>query len=314
MHTSALLGTLLQTQTYAAECPLRAPPKANRRKNSRAPKFSLDRRMGGADILAVRLLKTVAFAAALALAAWARAQTITVSAAISLKEVLADIAQRYEAETGQEVDFNLGASGTLAAQIYQGAPVDLFISAGPSQVDELVGAGLADGGTRMAIAGNRLVLIVPKSDPNPPKSFQDLTDSRFVHVAIGDEKVVPAGQYAMQTLRSLRLDQVLASRLVMAQNVRQVLLYVSRGEAEAGVVYATDAAAAADAVKIAAVADEATHDPILYPAVIIKSGKTAAAAKFLQYLRSEKSQAIFAAHGFTAPPAAPAATTEKSGG
>ncbi|MGD1277640.1 MAG: molybdate ABC transporter substrate-binding protein [Tepidisphaeraceae bacterium] len=262
----------------------------------------------------MRLLKTVAFAAVLVLAAWARAETITVSAAISLKEVLADIAQPYQAETGEMVEFNLGASGTLAAQIYQGAPVDLFISAGPSQVDELVGAGLADGGTRTAIAGNRLVLIVPKSDANPPKSFQDLTDSRFVHVAIGDPKIVPAGQYAMQTLRSLRLDQVLASRLVMGQNVRQVLLYVSRAEAEAGVVYATDAAAAADAVKIAAVADEATHDPILYPAVIIKSGKTAAAAKFLQYLKSEKAQAIFAAHGFTAPAAAPAAATQKSGG
>jgi molybdenum ABC transporter molybdate-binding protein len=231
-------------------------------------------------------------------------QAITVSAAISLKETLEQIAREYHDQGGGDVKLNLGASGTLAAQIKQGAPADLFISADREQADALVNAGLADGDSRRDIARNRLVLIVPKDSANPPTKFADLLEDRFVHVAMGEPKVVPAGLYAMQTLKSLELYEKLTPKLVMGQNVRQVLSYVVRGEADAGLVYATDAKAAGDSVKLAAVADESSHEPIVYPAIIIKAGNRQAAQDFLNYLTGSKAQAVFAAHGFS-PPSGP---------
>jgi molybdate transport system substrate-binding protein len=230
---------------------------------------------------------------------------VNVSAAISLKEALTDIASLYQADTSNHADLNFGASGTLAAQIKQGAPVDLFISAGNKEVNALVAAKLVDPATRQVVAGNRLVLIVPRDFANPPAKFEDLLSDRFRHIAIGEPKVVPAGQYAMQTLKSAGLDEKLSSKLIMAENVRQVLLYVMRGEAEAGLVYATDAAAAGDAVRVAIQADDSAHDPIVYPAVIVQSGHYSAARQFLKYLDSDKACHIFLAHGFTAPTTQP---------
>jgi molybdate transport system substrate-binding protein len=240
-------------------------------------------------------------AVALAAADPDNAQPITVSAAISLKETLEQIARDYHDQSGRDVKLNLGASGTLAAQIKQGAPADLFISADREQVDILVNAGLADADSRREIARNRLVLIVPKDSPNPPTKFADLLDDRFVHVAMGEPKVVPAGLYAMQTLKSLGLYDKLSAKLVMGQNVRQVLSYVVRGEADAGLVYATDAKAAGDSVKLAAVADESSHEPIVYPAVILNAGNHQAAQDFLNFLASAKARAVFTANGFSLP-------------
>jgi len=245
--------------------------------------------------------KIVIFLTALFLTTASRAGTINVSAAISLKETLQEIAKQYESDTSEKVDLNFGASGTLAAQIKQGAPVDLFISAANKQVDDLVAAGLADGDSRKAVAGNSLVLIVPKDQKNPPTKFEDLTDGRFKHIAIGEPKVVPAGQYAMQTLQKMGLDKALADRLVMGENVRQVLVYVQHGDADAGIVYSTDAAAAGQDVQVVATAPESTHDPITYPAVIIKAGQHDAAKKFLDYIQGDKGRAILVAHGFAVP-------------
>ena len=244
-----------------------------------------------------------AFLAGLLVCTVAWAGTVSVSAAISLKEALTEVAGRYQDDTSEKVDLNFGASGTLAAQIVQGAPVDLFISAANKQVDQLVSAGLAEAGSRRDVAGNRLVLIVPKDAHGDPKGFEDLREARFRHIAIGQPQVVPAGQYAMQTFAALGIEKALADRLFMGENVRQVLVYVMRSEAEAGVVYATDAAAAGEAVRVVAVAPDSSHDPIVYPAVAIKNGHIASAQRFLDYLRSPKAQAIFAAHGFTVPEA-----------
>jgi molybdate transport system substrate-binding protein len=229
------------------------------------------------------------------------ADQVTVSAAISLKETLTEIATLYQKDTGNTADLNFGASGTMAVQIEQGAPVDLFVSAGNKEVKALEQAGLVDPSSRQVVAGNELVLIVPKDFANSPTTFDDLLDARFKHVAIGEPRIVPAGQYAMQTLKSLGLDQKLSPKLVMAENVRHVLTYVMNGEADAGLVYATDAAQAGDSVHVALQAAESTHDPIVYPAVIVKAGRHNLAEQFLTYLISEKARRVFAAHGFTTP-------------
>jgi molybdate transport system substrate-binding protein len=233
--------------------------------------------------------------------AWpaAGADSVTVSAAISLKESLTQIAKDYQAQTGNPVQLNFGASGQLAAQISQGAPVDAFISAGVKEMDQLAKQGLIDPATRRTVCGNELVLIVPADAAYVPDSFAALTDERIKRIAIGQPKTVPAGQYAQEVLNNLKIADALASKLVYGENVRQVLDYVSRGEVDAGVVYATDAEAAGAAVRVAAKAGASTHRPIVYPAAVIKQANHADLARqFLDYVCGEAAGQVLAAHGF----------------
>ena len=235
----------------------------------------------------------------------ASADPITVSAAISLKESLEQVGRDFHARTGDDVRFNFDASGRLEQQIEQGAPVDAFVSAADAEVDDLTRGGQADPATRHVVAGNTLVLVVPPdATPNStagPTSLADLATTTG-KIAAGDPKSVPAGHYAQQTLAAMKLTAAVAPRLVLGQNVRQVLTYVERGEVSAGLVYGTDAKQAGDAVKVVATADPATHDPIEYPAVVIAASTHPAAAKrFVDYLSTPPARAVLVAHGFTVP-------------
>jgi molybdate transport system substrate-binding protein len=231
-----------------------------------------------------------------------RSDTITVSAAISLKESLEQIALGYESQSGNHVVFNFDASGKLAAQIRQGAPVDLFISADNQQMDLLIAAKMVDPSARRLVVQNTLVLIAPADAKNPPHSFGELAENRGEKVAIGEPKTVPAGRYAMQTLKALKLDQTLAPRLVFGESVRAVLTYVERGEVYAGIVYGTDARQAGDKVRVVATAPASTHQPIEYPGAVISGAAHADAAKsFLDYLSTEPARRIFQDHGFSIP-------------
>jgi len=228
------------------------------------------------------------------------AETINVAAAVSLREAITDAATAYQADGGDAVTFTFGASGQLAAQIQNGAPVDVFISAADKQVDDLSKAGLVDDSTRRVIAGNALVLIVPADAKSPPAGFGELAGDSMQKIAIGEPKTVPAGQYAMEVLKALKLEEKVTPRLIFGANVRQVLEYVETGEVTAGMVYSTDATEAGAKVKVVATADPSTHQPIVYPAVVIKnSSKKPAGVKFLDYLGSEKGFAALAARGFT---------------
>jgi molybdate transport system substrate-binding protein len=227
--------------------------------------------------------------------------SITVSAAISLREALTQIANDWQKASGVAVQLNFGASGTLMTQIQAGAPVDLFISAGPEQVDQLIQKSLADPATRRNVVGNTLVLIVPADAKQPPAQFADLADARFTHIAIGQPQAVPAGMYAMQVFKSLSIDSRIKDRLVYGANVRQVLDYVQNGDVQAGIVYKTDAITAGTQVRIVATADAAWHEPIVYPGVVLKDSKSAAAAlKFLEQLQTPQAAATFRDHGFIA--------------
>jgi molybdate transport system substrate-binding protein len=236
-------------------------------------------------------------------------ESISVAVAISLKEAMGEIATAYTRETGDEVRFTFGASGQLAAQIRNGAPVDAFISAAGKQIDELIEAGQLDRATRCEVAGNALVLVVPAAAEaaDGPASFGDLADPNVRRVAVGEPKSVPAGLYAMRVMEKLGVAKTLAGsgRLVYGANVRQVLDYVARGEVAAGVVYATDARQAGeDAVRVVATAEPGTHDPIVYPAAVVASGnprRAAAATRFLEYLKGDGAKRILKARGFTIP-------------
>jgi molybdate transport system substrate-binding protein len=224
--------------------------------------------------------------------------TLTVSAAASLKDALVETETAYKQGHGK-IAFanNFGSSGTLAAQIDQGAPVDVFISAAAKPMDDLAAKGLIVAGTRRNLLRNTLVLIVPLD--SKLHDFQGLTDKSIRVIALGDPASVPAGQYGKQTLLSLHLWDQLNSKLVLGKDVRQVLTYVETGNADAGLVYATDAQASGK-VRVVATAPESTHDPIVYPSAVVKgSHNEEASRRFIEFLRSSIAQAIFVKRGFT---------------
>lgn len=224
---------------------------------------------------------------------------LTVSAAISLTNALQEIKQVYVgAKPNFGVTYNFGASGALQQQIEQGAPVDVFISAGVKQMDSLQQKGLLIPETRKNLLTNRLVLITPKNGISLT-SFRDLTRTDIKRIAIGEPRSVPAGQYAQEVLTNLRIFDQLKSKLVFANNVRQVLTYVETGNVDAGVVYITDAKES-DRVRVAATAPENLHSPIVYPVAILKSSKNVAGAReFVQFLTSSAGNAVFQKYGFT---------------
>jgi molybdate transport system substrate-binding protein len=244
------------------------------------------------------MLRPLVILATLALSIVARAESITVSAAVSLKESLQAIAKDYTSATGETVEFNIGASGQLLAQVKQGAPVDAFISAAQGPLDELKVGHLAAGPDRI-IARNELVLIVPAKG-KPIDGFAQLASPDVKRIGVGQPKTVPAGEYAMQVLDKLSLTDVVKDRLIYGANVRQVLDYVIRGEVDAGIVYRTDALEAGKAVRVMAVSSADWHRPIVYPAVVLSGRKQAASARFLDYLLAAKAQAILHDHGFAA--------------
>ena len=223
---------------------------------------------------------------------------LTVSAAISMKDALDEITSLYSAANPDtSIHLNLGASGTLQQQIQQGAPVDVFISASPDQMDALQAESLLLAGTRKNLVKNEVVLIVPVSNTEVSR-FQDLLKPSVKVVAIGEPATVPAGKYAAEVLRHFGLFDQIRAKVVLAKDVRQVLTYVDTGNADAGIVYRTDAMISKK-VKIAAVAPSDSHSPVIYPVAVLKSSHDPAAAKgFVVFLAGSQSQSTFEKYGF----------------
>ncbi len=229
-----------------------------------------------------------------------KTENLTVSAAISLKDAFTEIGNAYKTKTGQTTDFNFGASGALQQQIENGAPVDVFASAGEQQMNALAKTNLIDMATRRDFARNELVLIVPQNSKLSVDSFADLMKPEARKIAVGNSKTVPAGQYAEESLQKMNLENAVQSKLIIAENVRQVLDYVVRGEVDAGIVYATDALTAKDAVRVVATADETSHAPILYPlAIVANSRQKQSAQGFADFVASAEGQNILRKYGFT---------------
>ena len=224
---------------------------------------------------------------------------LTVSAAASLKEALGEITPLYsKAKSNVSIRNNFGSSGDLQQQIINGAPVDVFISAAAKQMDELQKKDLIVADTRRDLLTNKLVLIVP-ADKSDTKELKDLTSASIERIAIGDPRSVPVGQYAEQALTKLDILQDVQSKFVLGNNVRQVLQFVESGNAQAGIVYATDAKTSTK-VKVVEVIDAKLHKPIVYPiAVIQKSTNQPSAKSYLEFLSSEPAKTIFEKYGFS---------------
>lgn len=224
---------------------------------------------------------------------------LTVSAAVSLKDAFNEIGALYKSKTGKTVNFNFGASGVLQKQIETGAPVDVFASAGEKQMDELAAKDLIETATRRDFVRNTLVLIVPTDSKISLTFFSDLSKAEVRKIAVGNPKTVPAGGYSTELFDKMNLKTSVQSKLILAEDVRQVLDYVVRGETDAGIVYATDARIAGAKVQLAATADENTHAPILYPIAIIKdSPQKPSAQEFLDLVLSPDGQGILQKYGF----------------
>ena len=220
------------------------------------------------------------FAIALATvpAAAAGADPVIIFAAASLTDVL----RKLEPQLGVNVRFSFAASSTLARQIEQGAPAQIFISADEPWMDYLARLGRVDGASRRVFAGNRLVVVGPgaPSADEPPESVEALRSALLDgRIATGDPAHVPVGRYAEAALRALSLWDAAASRLVRADNVRSALAFVERGEAAAGIVYATDARVS-EKVRVLARFPASSHAPIIYPAALVAAADAGARAVF----------------------------------
>ncbi len=233
----------------------------------------------------------------------ARAEELTLSVAISMKEAIEEIARGFAAAHPVRLRFNFGSSGQLQKQIEAGAPVDVFVSAAQRQVDELEKQGLVLTTTRRVFARNVLTVIKPADSRVDVARPPDLLAPRVRRIVIGNPKTVPAGEYAEESLRALGLWERLRPRLVFAENVRQALDYVARGEVDAGFVYATDAAVRGG-IKEAFRPPEDTYQPIVYPAIVVAaSGHRRLAQAFVDSLMGADARATLARLGFQPPPA-----------
>jgi len=226
------------------------------------------------------------------------AAEITVFAAASLTNALKEIAVSYEKASGDRVRFNFAASNILAQQIQAGAPADIFFSADELKMDALDAAGLIAKETRKDLLGNSLVIITPLDGPAITLA-KDLAGPAIKHLSLADPRAVPAGIYAKAYLEKAGLWAALQPKVMPAESVRTALAVVESGNAEAGIVYKTDAAISKK-VRVALQIPTADTPKILYPAAMVKDSRNATTArKFLAYLSENAATETFRKFGFS---------------
>jgi molybdate transport system substrate-binding protein len=234
------------------------------------------------------------------LAGSAGSATVRVFAAASLTESLKEIAVKYQARSTNKVVFNFGASSTLSRQIVEGAPADIFFSADERQMDVVTHLGIVDVSSRHDRLGNSLVVIVAKRKGAAISKPGDLTKPTVTRIALGDPAAVPAGIYAREYLESLGLWNDVKQKIVATENVRAALETVASGNADAGIVYKTDANQSKN-VKVACAVPVADGPKIRYPMALLQNSQSGPAAKdFFQYLNSSAAAKIFKKYGFLA--------------
>jgi len=244
---------------------------------------------------------TLLAALLLAVPAAASCAEITVSAAASLKDAFSAAAEAFHRESGVSVHLNFASSNTLLRQLRGGAPADVLATADQATMNEAAdpaeGAPVILPGTRRSFAANQLVLITPAGG-RPAPGLDSLHSPDFRRIAMGTPESVPAGRYAREAMERAGLWDALAPRIIFGNNVRQVLAYVQRGEADAGIVYRTDALSAGRAVRVEAALEG--HTPVTYPiAVTALSAAPEEARRFLDYVLSPAGQETLARYGFS---------------
>jgi molybdate transport system substrate-binding protein len=230
------------------------------------------------------------------------ARPVRIYAASSLTDAMNELGTMYAAKGHRRPVFVYAASSALARQIEQGAPADVFVSADEPWMDYLSERKLIDPSTRKSMLLNRLVLVAPRDRPLDIKIGADmdlLGALKGGKLAMGDPDSVPAGKYGKTALQNLGVWSQVEGSVVRAENVRSALLFVERGEANAGIVYLTDQMAVKDKVALAGVFPETSHPRISYPMAAVKGGRADEAGKFLAFLQTPEARAVFTRLGFS---------------
>jgi molybdate transport system substrate-binding protein len=235
---------------------------------------------------------------------WAASDTVTVFAAASTTNAVTEIGAVFSEKNAERFLPSFASSSTLAKQIENGAPADIFISANKKWMDYLEEKGMIEKGTRFDLLSNRIVLIVPadsavKDIPIGP-GFDLLAFLGEGRLSMGDPDHVPAGIYGKQALESLGVWTTIESLVARAKDVRAALTLAERGEAPVGLVYATDAAIS-DKVRVVGSFPEASHPPIVYPVAVVAGKGSPAADRFITLLQSPEARAVFEKYGFSVP-------------
>jgi molybdate transport system substrate-binding protein len=237
-------------------------------------------------------------AAFLAGMAAAHAAELTVFAAASLSDALKEIAKMYEPANGDKLVFNLGASSALALQIKQGAPADIFFSADEAKMDDLAKANLIAADTRASLLSNTLTIVVNADAGAAIAGPADLAKPLVGRLALAEPQTVPAGIYAQEWLQKTGLWKNVVDKVVPTENVRACLAAVESGNADAGIVYKTDALLSKK-VRVAFEVAAADGPKISYPVAVLKESKHAEAArKFAAFLAGPEARAVFLKYGF----------------
>lgn len=237
----------------------------------------------------------------------AAAQPLTVSAASSVADVVAEAGRAWAAAGGAGVRVNAGGSNLLARQIAAGAGVDLFVSADHTQMQVAEQSGrLVPGSTRDLLTNTLVVVVPPDGLRRAPATLQpnDLAGATITRIALGNPASVPAGVYARQWLERAGLWSAVAGKIVPTLSVRAALAAVRAGRVDAGVVFATDARTMPD-VGVAYAVGAAEAPDIKYPVAVVRGRREADAARFLEFLFSPAAREIFTRAGFTPVEASP---------
>lgn len=252
-------------------------------------------------LITILVLLTLSFAAFQNLSGSKQeSETITVSAAASLTEAFTDIASQFEKENPEtNVSLNFGGSGNLRTQIEGGAPVDIFASADENQMDTLGNESLILNDSRKDFTQNSLVLIVPASSTLNITSLEDLTDPEVQKISTCDPNTAPVGKYTRSALTEAGLWNQTEKKMVLADDVKQALVYVERGEVDAGFVYLTDAKnAESGSIKI--IASVPVSTPVTYPIAVVSSSENKEEAQdFVDFVTGAEGQEILEKYGFT---------------
>lgn len=231
----------------------------------------------------------------------AKAENVSVFAAASTTNAINEIGELFKAKTGNAITPSYASSSTLAKQVEQGAPAQVFISADLKWVDYLAEKKLINAESRTNLLGNTLVLIAPADSAVKSVQIDKATDLVKLlgdgRLSTGDPDHVPVGLYAKQALETMGQWKGIEPKLARAESVRAALALVERGEAPLGIVYSTDAAVAKK-VKVVGTFPESLHDTIVYPVALIAGKETPAARALLDFLKSNEAKGVFAKYGF----------------
>jgi molybdate transport system substrate-binding protein len=226
--------------------------------------------------------------------------SLLISAAASLQDVLTELSPAFEKTHPHiSVKYNFASSGSLQRQIEQGAPVDLFIAAAAKPIDDLESQGLLFS-SRLNLLTNRLVLIKSRSSSatNSITSVRSLTSNDVKRIAIGEPRSVPVGKYSEEVFKNLGILAQIRSKFVLGNSVRNVLAAVESGNADAGIVYLTDAKIS-KRLNIIEIIPTNLHSPIVYPMAILKNSKNLEATqKFVKFLTMRSLKPVFVKYGF----------------